>query len=86
IGTNWGFLPELVQNDVNGLLLPDNDDAWIAAIRALRADPARRARYSQAAQETGRKYHISQIAPRFLALFERALSQRRAPLLASEGC
>lgn len=82
IGTNWGFLPELVQNDVNGLLLPDNDDAWIAAIRALRADPARRARYAKAAQETGRQYHISKIAPRFMALFERALGQRRAPLLA----
>ncbi len=86
IGANWGFIPELVQNDVNGLLLPDNDDAWIDAIRALRADPARRARYSKAAQETGQQYHISNIAPRFMALFERALAQRRAPLLpASQG-
>lgn len=83
IGSNWGFIPELVQNDVNGLLLPDNDDVWIEAIRALRADPARRARYGQAAQQTGQQYHISKIAPRFMALFERALGQRRAPLLAA---
>jgi glycosyltransferase involved in cell wall biosynthesis len=80
IGSNWGFTPELVQNDVNGLLLPDNDDAWIEAIAALRADPARRARYSRAAQETGRQYHVAKVAPRFMALFERALAQRRAPL------
>jgi len=80
IGSNWGFTPELVQNDVNGLLLPDNDDAWIEAIHALRADPARRARYSRAAQETGRQYHVAKVAPRFMALFERALVQRRAPL------
>ncbi|WP_159912946.1 glycosyltransferase [Pantoea sp. 18069] len=81
IGSNWGFTPELVQHDVNGLLLPDNDDAWIEAIRALRADPPRRARYAKAAQETGRQYHISNIAPRFMALFERAMGQRRAPLI-----
>lgn len=83
IGSNWGFIPELVQHDVNGLLLPDDDDAWIGAIRALRADPARRARYSQAARETGRQYHISSVAPRYLALFQRAMAQRKAPLLAS---
>jgi len=82
IGSNWGFTPELVQHDVNGLLLPDNDDAWMDAIRALRADPARRARYSQAARETGRRYHISSVAPRFMALFQRAMAQRQAPLTA----
>ncbi len=80
IGSNWGFTPELVHNDVNGLLLPDNDDAWISAIRALRADPARRERYSLAAQETGQRYHISNVAPRFMALFQRAMIQRQAPL------
>ena len=82
IGSNWGFTPELVQHDVNGLLLPDHDDAWIDAIRALRADPARRARYSQAARETGSQYHISSVAPRFMALFQRAMAQRQAPLTA----
>ena len=81
IGSNWGFIPELVQNDVNGVLLPDNDDSWLAAIRQLRADPARRERYAQAAIETGKRYHISAVAPRYLALFERALANRRAPLI-----
>ncbi|GAB2459754.1 glycosyltransferase [Comamonas humi] len=83
IGSNWGFIPELVQNDVNGLLLPDNDDAWIHAIRLLRADPARRERYSKAAVETGKRYHISNVAPRFMGLFQRVLTQRQAPLVAA---
>ena len=80
IGSNWGFIPELIQIDVNGLLLPDSDDSWIAAIQQLRADPARRARYAQAAIETGKRYHISAVAPRYLSLFERAMAQKRAPL------
>ena len=83
IGSNWGFIPELVHNDVNGLLLPDNDDSWIQAIEQLRADPARRARYAKAAIQTGKRYHISQVAPRYMALFERAMAHKRAPLAAT---
>ncbi len=82
IGSNWGFTPELVQNDVNGLLLPDNDDDWLRAIRQLRTDPARRERYAKAAQETGQRYHVSNVAPRFMALFQRAMAKRSAPLVA----
>ena len=84
IASNWGFIPELMQNDVNGLLLPDNDDAWLHAIRQLRNDPARRARYAEAARETGTRYHISEVAPRFMALFARAIMQRQAPLVLPE--
>lgn len=80
LGSNWGFVPELVQNDVNGLLLPDNDDAWLHAIRQLRADPARRARYAQAAIETGKRFHISNVAPRYMELFRLAMAQRRTRL------
>lgn len=78
IGSNWGFVPELVQHDVNGVLLPDSDDAWLDAIRQLRADPARRARYARAALETGRRFHIANVAPRFMELFELAMARRRA--------
>ena len=77
IGSNWGFVPELVHNDVNGLLLPDNDEAWIQAIEQLRADPQRRARYQQAALATGQRFHISQVAPRFMGLFQLAMARRR---------
>ncbi len=82
IGSNWGFAPELIAHNVNGLLLPDNDDDWIDAIRQLRNDPARRQRYAQAALETGKAYHIAKVAPRFMALFERAMANRKAPLVA----
>lgn len=77
LGSNWGFVPELIEHDVNGLLLPDQDDAWIDAIRQLRADPARRARYAQAAVATGQRFHIAQVAPAYMQLFERAMAQRR---------
>jgi glycosyltransferase involved in cell wall biosynthesis len=77
IGSNWGFVPELVRHDVNGLLAPDNDEAWLDAIRTLRADPQRRARYARAARETGQDYHISNVAPRFMQLFQLAMAQRR---------
>lgn len=82
IGSNWGFAPELITHNVNGLLLPDNDDDWIEAIRQLRGDPARRQRYAQAALETGKAYHIAKVAPRFMALFARAMAHRKAPLVA----
>ena len=83
IASNWGFAPELIQHDVNGLLAPDLDDAWIAAIRLLRADPARRARYSKAALETGQRFHISNVAPRYMQLFRRAMAQRSVPLVSA---
>lgn len=85
LGSNWGFVPELIEHDVNGLLLPDQDDAWIDAIRQLRADPARRARYAQAAVATGQRFHIAQVAPAYMQLFERAMAQRRGRVGAAGG-
>lgn len=82
IGSNWGFVPELIQHDVNGMLAPDFDEAWLSAIRLLRDDPARRARYSAAARTTGEAYHISKIAPRYMQLFELAVAKRQARAMA----
>lgn len=73
-----GYAAELITDDVNGLLLPDDDEAWIAAIRALMIDPARRARYAAAARDAGRGYHISAVAPRYLRLFRQAMDRRAA--------
>lgn len=77
LGSNWGFVPELVQHDVNGMLLPDADDAWIQAIASLRADPQRRQRYRQAAMETGKAFHIARVAPRYMELFRLAMLNQR---------
>ncbi|MDL5035910.1 glycosyltransferase [Comamonas sp. Y6] len=81
IGSNWGFVPELVQHDINGMLMPDNDDAWMDAILQLRNDPARRARYSQAALETGKRFHISNVAPRFMEMFRLAIVRKKVKAL-----
>lgn len=81
IGSNWGFVPELIQHDVNGLLLPDCDDDWIEAIRQLRADPARRARYSAAARKSSSQFHISAVAPKYMDLFRLAMARHKASRL-----
>lgn len=74
-----GYAAELIQDDVNGRLLPDDDDAWIEAILALLEDPARRFRYGQRARSMARaQYSLSVVAPRYMALFRQAMSNRAA--------
>lgn len=74
LGTDKGFVPELVTDGINGVLLPlDDDEAWIAAIEALRDDPERRARLAAAARRTGEDFHISRVAPRYMTYFRRAM-------------
>jgi glycosyltransferase involved in cell wall biosynthesis len=79
IAPDRGYSRELIESDVNGLLLPDDDDQWIKAIRELKDDPARRARYSAAAVETGRSYHISVVASKYMALFNKAMETKSGP-------
>ncbi|RYY86498.1 MAG: glycosyltransferase [Comamonadaceae bacterium] len=76
IAPRRGYAPELVAHDVNGWLEADDDDAWIAAIKALLADPPRRRRYAEAARETGRSFHVSATAPRYMRLFRHAMDLR----------
>lgn len=80
LAPNRGYAAELITDDVNGVLLPDDDEAWIAAIRALMIDPARRLRYSTAARDMARDLHISAVAPRYLRLFDQAIKARKKRL------
>ena len=74
-----GYAAELIQKDINGQLLPDDDDAWIAATLALKDDPARRLRYGQAARAMARQqYDLSAVAPRYMGLFSQAMQNRAA--------
>ncbi|TKD21619.1 glycosyltransferase [Rhodobacter capsulatus] len=77
IASNATFAPEMIEDGVNGVLLPvgenGEDDQWIAAIERLATDPALRARLGAAAAERGRAYHLDQVAPRYMALFEQAI-------------
>lgn len=76
-----GYPAELIQDDVNGRLLPDEDSAWIDEIVALSNDPERRYRYGQAARARARLlYSIQAVAPRYLGLFRRAAEKRQARL------
>ena len=63
------------------MLMPDNDDAWIFAIRQLKTDPKRRERYSSAALKTGKKFHIANVAPRFMELFKLAMARKKVKSL-----
>lgn len=80
LAPNRGYPTELIKHDVNGLLLPDDDTAWISAIKTLAADPDQRARYSTAARKMSRTYHVSKVAARYLELCQRAIHNRRARL------
>ena len=81
IASNATFAPEMIEDGVNGVLLPvgenGEDDQWIAAIERLSTDPALRARLGAAAAERGRAYHLDQVAPRYMALFEQAIETGR---------
>lgn len=79
LAPNRGYAAEMIQDDVNGQLLPDNDDEWINAILALLDDPARRFRYGQKARSIARaQYDLSVTAPRYMTLFRQAMSNRAA--------
>jgi glycosyltransferase involved in cell wall biosynthesis len=74
-----GYTAELITDDVNGQLLPDEDAAWIEAIQALQADPARRRRYSDAASRIARaQYSLPVVATRYMQLFRQACDNRKA--------
>jgi glycosyltransferase involved in cell wall biosynthesis len=54
-----GDLADLVEDGVNGFLVPEPDIAQLAdAVQALLDDPARLARFSAAAERTARRYHL----------------------------
>ena len=77
-----GYASELILDDVNGRLMPDEDDAWLAEIAALRGDAARRFRYGNAARALAREFSLGSVAPRYMRLFRQAMDNRHARLAA----
>jgi glycosyltransferase involved in cell wall biosynthesis len=76
VATNVGGLPEVVEDDRTGLLVPPRDPAALAqAISALLADPERGRRLAAAAAERMRHYTIDTVAQRFADLYEQLVSQ-----------
>jgi glycosyltransferase involved in cell wall biosynthesis len=68
-----GGIPEVVEDDVTGLLVPAEDPAALArAVESLIKDPARRAAMGRAAQQRAReKFSADVIVPRYEALYRR---------------
>jgi glycosyltransferase involved in cell wall biosynthesis len=67
ITTRFRSLPELVEDGVNGLLVPPRDaKALTAAIRALAGDRARLRRMAAASRARGPDFDVRTILPRFM--------------------
>jgi len=73
VTTAVGGIPEVVDHDVNGLLVPSAQPADLArAVDALLDDPTRRQRLGAAAQSKARTvFSAEQIVPRYVELYRR---------------
>jgi glycosyltransferase involved in cell wall biosynthesis len=79
--TRVGGVPELIEHDQTGLLVPPRDPAALAgAIGALLEDPARSRRLAAAAATRVRDLTIEAVALRFAEFYECLLAAKRAAL------
>jgi glycosyltransferase involved in cell wall biosynthesis len=77
VATRVGGIPDIVEDGVNGLLVPAGDPPALAeALGRLRRDPGLRERLSAASRATAARYGAAQMAERYLALY-RSVSDRR---------
>jgi glycosyltransferase involved in cell wall biosynthesis len=75
VATNVGGLPEVVEHDRTGLLVPPRDPAALAgAISALLADPERGRRLAATAAERVHDFSIETVAHQFADLYEQLVS------------
>jgi N-acetyl-alpha-D-glucosaminyl L-malate synthase BshA len=73
VTTEVGGIPEVIENEVTGILVPFGDTLALArALEDLIKDPARRLALGRAAQERAReRFSADVIVPRYLALYRR---------------
>lgn len=77
IAPDRGYTAELILDGINGRLLPDEDEAWIEEILALKEDAARRFRYGASARAMARQhYSYAAVTPRYMQLFRKAMSNK----------
>src|SRR6267142_387178 len=81
VATRVGGSPELVEDDVTGLLVAPRDPAGLArAVVALLRDPARRARLGAAAASfTARELDEEKLVTELLDAYESVLARRAEP-------
>ena len=80
VAVNTGAIPELVQQDRNGLLYDVGDVATLAnSICSLLDDPARRSRLGeQAALDINTNFNINAVPQRYRELWGRLLLEKAA--------
>jgi glycosyltransferase involved in cell wall biosynthesis len=73
VSTRVGGIPEVVEDNVSGMLVPFGDTkAMAAAVEALMRDPARRRELGRAAQKRARElFSADAIVPRYQELYHR---------------
>jgi len=78
VATRVAGIPEVVQDDVNGLMVPPNDSARLgAALAALVGDAAMRARLGNAARDFVRpRFGIDRYVASMTALYSRLLAEK----------
>lgn len=78
IGSNAGGVPEIIEHNQNGLLVPPQDPGALAkAMFRLAGDPARRKRLAQAARETVvKKFNLEMHLENLETIFSTVLNSR----------
>jgi len=81
VATRVGGIPEVVEENVTGLLVPFGDAGGLAeAVESLIRDPARRAALGRAAQRRAHEYFSAEvIVPRYEALYRRVCRTAAEP-------
>lgn len=80
VATAVGGTPELIRDGVNGRLIPaGDDDALVAALAALAADPALRQRLAQAARAASLAHSHAAMLEQTTRVLEACMAQRAAP-------
>jgi N-acetyl-alpha-D-glucosaminyl L-malate synthase BshA len=83
VSTRVGGIPEVIEDQVTGLLAPFGDAAALAgAVEGLIQDPARRIALGRAAQQRAReKFSADAIVPRYEALYHRVCGRAEPALV-----
>ena len=75
IATNVGGIPEIVQDEINGLLIaPEQPGELVAAVKRLMSDPDLRASMSRENRAKATRYSAAQMATSYEAIYREILS------------